>query len=149
MTLDTKFGPFLLTLVFVAAAAAGGVWAGARFIQPHAYTHEDFHDRLFAKLKLSDAQRDSMEALERRHEEENQAIRSRLAEANRQLASLLESETAYNEDVDRAIEAYHLAMLEFQKASVRHLFEMREILEPTQRETFDHYVTETLREYAN
>lgn len=147
--MNFKFGPLLLTLALVASAAAGGAWVGARLLQPQAYTHEDFHDRLFAELRLTDAQHELMEALERRHAEENEALESHLADANRKLADLMEREAAYSDNIDRAIENFHMAMLEYQKTSVRHLYEMRDILDPEQQEIFDRHVAETLREYAN
>ena len=147
--MNFKFGPLLLTLALVAAAAAGGAWVGARLLQPQDFTHEDFHDRLFSELRLTDAQHELMEALEHRHAEENGVLESRLADANRDLAILMESEAAYSDDIDRAIEDFHMAMLEYQKTSVRHLYEMRDILDPEQQEIFDRHVAETLREYAN
>jgi nickel and cobalt resistance protein CnrR len=147
--MNFKFGPLLLTLALVASAAAGGAWVGARLLQPQAYTHEDFHDRLFAKLSLTDAQRELMETLEQRHADENEALESRLADANRKLADLLEREAAYSDNIDGAIEDFHRAMLAYQKTSVRHIYEMREILDPAQRDIFDSHVAETLREYAN
>ena len=147
--MNFKFGPLLLTLALVAAAAAGGAWVGARLLQPQAYTHEDFHDRLFAELELTDRQHELMEALELRHATENDMLQAQLAAANRNLASLMEAESAYSDDIDRAIEEFHKAMLEYQKTSVRHLYEMRDILEPEQQEIFDRHVAETLREFAN
>lgn len=147
--MNFKFGPLLLTLALVAAAAAGGAWVGARLLQPQAYTHEDFHDRLFAELELTDPQHELMEALELRHATENDMLQAQLAAANRNLASLMEAESAYSDDIDRAIEEFHKAMLEYQKTSVRHLYEMRDILKPEQQEIFDRHVAETLREFAN
>ncbi len=144
-----KFGPLLVTLFLVAISGAGGAWVGVRLLQPPAYTHDEFHDRLFSELPLSAAQKHLMEALEARYAIENQTHRERLAAANLALADILESEDAYGAAAEGAVENVHAAMLELQKSTIRHLYEMRDIMNADQRAIFDRYVADTLREYAH
>lgn len=147
--MKSKYGGLLVTLILVAIAGAGGAWVGAQLLQPPTYTHDEFHDRLFTELRLSAEQQALMDALEARYAGENKVHRKRLAEANLALADALGRENAYNDTVEQAIQNVHITMFELQKSTVRHLYEMRGILDEEQKVVFDRYVGDTLREYAH
>lgn len=147
--MKSKFASLILTAGLIAASGAGGAWIASSFLQRPERTHQDFHDRLFSELRLTPDQRARMEALEERHAVENSTLNEALANANRALAETLSRESAYTDDVERAIENVHAAMLALQKGAVRHLYEMREILDASQREAFDRHVAETIQEYAS
>jgi hypothetical protein len=138
----------LLTLALIAGSGAGGAWIGARLLQPAKQDHQDFHDRLFADLHLSDEQRVSMDALEERHAAEIALYQDRLAAANRILADIVTQEDSYNGAVDDAVVNVHSAMLDLQKMTIRHLFEMREILNPEQQVIFDRHVAATFQQFT-
>lgn len=140
--------PLLLTLALVAGFGIGGAWIGARILQPTKQDHQDFHDRLFAELHLSDEQRAAMDALEARHAAEIALYQDRLANANRILSEIVEHTDSYNDAVDDAIVNVHAAMLDLQKATIRHLFEMREILNPEQQVIFDRHVAATFQHFT-
>lgn len=146
--MKSKFAPLLISVGLVAASGAGGAWLGSKFFQPSGYSHQDFHDRLFSELRLTPAQRAQMDALEGRHASEIKARRDALSRANRVLAERLSHETSYTDEVGAAVENVHAAMLELQKTSVRHLYEMRDILNDRQKEAFDRHVIETMEKYA-
>lgn len=147
--MKSKYGSLLLTLVLVAVSGAGGAWIGARLLQPQINTHTEFHDRLFSELRLSDDQQKLMDALEAQYATENRAHRERLAAANLALADAIEREDAYGVEVEHAVDNVHAAMLDLQKSTIRHLYEMRDILNTDQKAIFDRYVAKTLRDYAN
>ncbi len=147
--MKSRYGGLLVTLILVAIAGAGGAWVGAQLLQPPTYTHDEFHDRLFTELRLSTEQQALMDGLEVRYADENKVHRKRLAEANLALADALGRENAYNDAIEQAIENVHMTMFELQKSTVRHLYEMRGILDEEQKAVFDRYVGDTLREYAN
>ena len=147
--MNSKYGGLLVTLILVAVAGAGGAWVGSRLLQPPTNTHTEFHDRLFTELRLSPEQQLLMEALEARYAGENKLHQDRLAEANLALADVLESETVYGDAAEQAVENVHAAMLDLQKSTIRHLYEMRDILNDEQKAVFDRYVGDTLREYAH
>ena len=144
--MERPYGSILITLALVAISALGGAWVGAKIWQPQAITHSSFHDSLFAELDLSAKQDDLMEALETLHASENETLRAGLTNANRNLANILEIDGSYSSETETAIENVHSAMLELQKATIRHLYEMRDILEPHQKVVFDRHVTKTFRE---
>lgn len=144
-----KFASLFITLGLIAASGVGGAWLGAKLIDNTGTTHQDFHDRLFSELRLAPAQRTRMDALEVRHALEDDALHESLANANRALAHRLSEESQYTDKVEAAVEDVHTAMLELQKASVRHLYEMREILDDRQQKTFDRHVAETMQRYAD
>ena len=138
-----KFASLFITLGLIAASGVGGAWLGAKLIDNTGTTHQDFHDR------LAPAQRTRLDALEARHALEDDALHESLANANRALAHRLSEESQYTDKVEAAVEDVHTAMLELQKASVRHLYEMREILDDRQQKTFDRHVAETMQRYAD
>lgn len=148
-----KIAPLLTTIGLVAASSAAGVWLGSKIFSVSGsvqeLTHEEFHERLFSELRLSPEQRTLMEALEARYAPENSALRQALGNANRVLADRLATEPEFTMDVEVAVTNVHAAMLELQKASVRHLYEMRNILDDRQKETFDRHVAETMQKYAS
>lgn len=142
-----------MTIGLVGASGVVGAWLGSKLFSvsniAQGVTHKEFHDRLFSELRLSPAQRISMEALEVRHAPEIRALRLALANANRALADQLATQPEFTNDVEVAVVNVHAAMLELQKASVRHLYEMRAILDGRQKETFDRHVAETMQIYAS
>ncbi len=147
--MKSKLGPLLVTLALVAGAGAGGAWIGARLLQPPTYTHDEFHDRLFSELQLSAEQQSLMDAVEARYAVESKMRRERLTAANRVLADILESENTYDAAVEAALENVHTTMFDLQKSTIRHLYEMRDILNAEQKAIFDGYVAETLREFSD
>jgi nickel and cobalt resistance protein CnrR len=150
---NSKIAPLLTTIGLAAASGVGGAWLGSKLFSisaiPQGSTHEEFHERLFSELRLSPAQRALMEALEVRHAPENRALRQALASANRALADQLATQPEFTNEVEAAVVNVHAAMLDLQKASVRHLYEMRDILNDRQKETFDRHVAETMQIYAS
>ena len=60
------------------------------------------------------------------------------------LAQAMENEHEYGPEVSAAIDEVHARMGDLQKATVRHVFDMREILEPEQQRQFDRKVSDAL-----
>lgn len=56
----------------------------------------------------------------------------------------MENEHEYGPEVSAAIDEVHARMGDLQKATVRHVFDMREILEPEQQRQFDRKVSDAL-----
>ncbi|HPE30306.1 MAG TPA: periplasmic heavy metal sensor [Parvularculaceae bacterium] len=146
--MKNRYAGLLLTLVLVTLSGVGGAWMGAQLLRPSEKTHTVFHKRLFAELRLTTDQKSRMDALEREYAAENKIYRDRLAAANLALADVIEAEESYGPAVEAAVEKVHAAMFELQGSTIRHLYLMRGILTKEQREVFDRYVAETLRDYA-
>lgn len=141
-------GPFLITLVLVVISGFTGAWIGAKVWQPAVESHAGFHESLFQELELSKSQEELLEALEILHADENKDLQKSLSEANNALANILEIEGEYGAEIEQAIDNVHTAMFELQKTTIKHLYEMRDILEPHQKVVFDRHVSKTFREYT-
>lgn len=102
--------------------------------------HQFVHD----ELNLSDDQNDRLEMLEGRFAVERAELESSLRAANARLALAMESEQEYGPEVNSAIEDVHAKMGALQKATVQHVFNMREILTPDQQRRFDRKVSDAL-----
>src|SRR3546814_17345582 len=64
--------------------------------------------------------------------------------ANARLAQAMENEHEYGPEVSAAIDEVHARMGDLQKATVRHVFDMREILDAEQQRQFDRKVSDAL-----
>lgn len=146
--MKARFASILITLTLVVLSGLAGTWIGAKLWTTTSTTHVEFHDKLFSELRLSDKQDELMEALELLHSSESDKLRIQLANANDALADMLETNGNYNDEVEAAMDNVHSTMFELQRITVRHLYEMREILDPGQKVVFDRYISDNLREIA-
>jgi Spy/CpxP family protein refolding chaperone len=109
--------------------------------------HEDngsLHQFVHEELVLTEDQNSRLETLEARFAVERAALESSLRAANARLAQAMDAEHEYGPEVSAAIDDVHGQMGELQKATVQHVFDMREILEPEQQRLFDRKVSEAL-----
>jgi len=141
----SRVSPLLFILALVVICALCGAWVGAHLWPSNPAAHVQFHDELFSDLRLSEEQTDLIEAMEVLHERESDDFRAKLAEANKTLADMLEINGSYNSEVETAIENVHIATLDLQKATIRHLYDMRGALDPAQKAVFDRHVSDRLR----
>ena len=102
--------------------------------------HEFVHD----ELDLSPDQSGRLEQLEQRFATERDRLEAELRAANAELAAAMEEEHGYGPKVGAAIDRVHLQMGELQKATVRHVFAMRELLDEEQRRKFDRQISTSL-----
>jgi len=142
----SRFAPLVVTLTLVVLSGLAGAWIGSQLWAPQPTSHEQFHDKLFSELHLSERQDELMEALELLHGSEIDKFKKELANANSALADMLETNENYGVEIETAIGDVHSAMFDLQKVTVRHLYEMREILDPSQKVIFDRHVSDNLRE---
>jgi len=102
----------------------------------HRFVHEE--------LVLTEEQSIRLEAIEARHALERSALESSLRAANARLAQAMDEEHEYGPEVGAAIDGIHERMGEMQKATVQHVIDMREILDPEQQRLFDRQVSKAL-----
>lgn len=140
-----KLSGFHIVLAVVLALAAGclgalaaGQWNGEheRRSGLHAFVHEE--------LDLSEEQDTALNRLEDDFAREQTRLEMALRAANADLAAAIEDEHTYGPQVAAAIDAVHLQMGELQKATVRHVFAMRDLLDEEQRRKFDRQVSDSL-----
>ena len=96
------------------------------------------------ELTLTNEQKQRLETLEARFAVERARLEASARAANAQLAQAMEAEHEYGPRVGAAIDEVHARMGDLQKATVRHVFDMREILDPDQQRRFDQQVSKAL-----
>ena len=140
----TATGRIVLSVVLAFLAAIGGVFVGRVLIPArHAQTSE-LHALLHHDLKLDASQEASIEQLEREFAGKRKSLEAELRADNARLAAAIEAEHGNGPKVAAAVDASHRAMGELQKATLTHVFAMREVLRPEQRAAFDRAVTKSL-----
>lgn len=102
----------------------------------HLFVHDE--------LSLTAEQEQRLDALEARFAVEQARLEASLRAANARLAQAMEAEHEYGPEVAVAIDDVHAQMGELQKATVRHVFNMRELLDAEQQLQFDRKVSEAL-----
>jgi len=135
-------GRLLLAVLLAGRAGCLGAIAADRWLN-----HEDngsLHQFVHEELVLTEDQNSRLETLEARFAVERAALESSLRAANARLAQAMDAEHEYGPEVSAAIDDVHGQMGELQKATVQHVFDMREILEPEQQRLFDRKVSEAL-----
>lgn len=137
-------GRLVLCVTLAFMAAIGGVFVGRAFLpasnQPGAELHEVLHHR----LALDSAQRERLATLEQRFAVQRQALELELRADNARLAAAIEAEHGNGPRVAAAVDQSHAAMGELQKATLAHIFAMRQILRPDQTGAFDQAVVKAL-----
>ena len=128
-------------IAFIAGLA--GVFAGRELMpaRPHG---SELHDVLHHQLKLDAAQEARLEVTERQFAVRRHALELDLRAANARLAEAIQAEHGNGPKVAAAVDASHAAMGELQKATLAHIFAMRQILRPDQADTFDRAVVKAL-----
>lgn len=134
----------LLTALVALLAGFGGVWLGLRAFGSH--DAPGLHDVVHERLALTAEQRQRIEALETDFATRRQALELEMRAANADLATAIRTEHGYGPDVTAAVERFHGAMGRLQSETIRHVFAMREVLNPEQQRIFDDTVVSALTE---
>lgn len=124
-------------------AGVTGVFAGRELIPAPSHGSE-LHETLHHELDLDAAQKAKLETLERQFAVRRQALELGVRAANARLAGAIEVEHGNGPRVAAAVDASHAAMGELQKATLEHIFAMRQILRPNQADKFDRAVVKAL-----
>ncbi len=134
-----------LVIALVAfVAAIGGVFVGRTLLPMRAVPRSELHDLLHYQLSLDEAQKTQLAMLEDRFAIRRKALEFELRADNARLAGAIEAEHGNGPRVIAAVDASHQAMGELQKATLAHIFAMRQILKPDQVPTFDRAVVKAL-----
>lgn len=135
-----------LVVTALVAALAGGIaaWASASWVMRDRVPpslHEVIHD----EITLSPEQDTRIEALESEFSVERVRLEAELRAANRELVAAIAANQGDTPEVQAAVDHFHAAMGDLQKATLAHVFEMRAELAPAQAEAFDAAVVESLQ----
>jgi nickel and cobalt resistance protein CnrR len=132
----------LVLAVFVAALA--GVLAGRSFVRRVPQPSAELHALLHHGLDLDATQKAQLGTLESRFGTVRKSLELRLRADNAGLAAAIQAEHGDGPQVRAAVDHTHQDMGELQKATLAHVFAMRQILRPDQAEKFDRAVVKAL-----
>jgi len=138
----TPFYAVLLLLLAVAAGSLGAIVTNRWLAQEDA--SRGMHDFVHKELRLTSAQEVRLDALERDFAVERRKLDLALRSANAGLAQAMSEEHRYGPKVGAAIDQVHIRMGDLQKATIRHVFDMRGLLEANQQAAFDREVNKAL-----
>lgn len=140
------FRNLLITIALVVVAAGGGAWLCARYVVTHHDQRPSLHDMVHENLDLTADQSQRLEAIEKTYAVERARLEDEVRAANRELATAIRKGEKDSPELNAAIDHLHLAMGALQKATIRHVFDMRAVLTPEQARTFDAEITSALTE---
>jgi Spy/CpxP family protein refolding chaperone len=101
---------------------------------PHAAAEDDFHHWMHEQLKLTSAQHDALDPIEKAFEQERARLRSEIANAGRDLADAVRRGKSGSPEIDAALTRLNAAQAALQRATLDHFFAMKDHLEPAQAE---------------
>ena len=138
----------ILCVIAAFVAAIGGVFVGRALLPAPAQPGAELHDVLHHRLALDANQEARLKELEQRFAVERRALELELRADNARLAEAIEAEHGNGPRVAAAVDRSHAAMGELQKATLAHIFAMRQLLRPDQTAQFDRAVVKALTDDA-
>ena len=132
-----------MCIVAAFLAAIGGVFIG-RELFPVRQQQSELHELLHHGLALDTGQQARLATLEQRFAVQRRALELELRADNARLAEAIEAEHGDGPRVIAAVDHSHAAMGELQKATLAHIFAMRQLLRPDQQARFDRVVVKAL-----
>lgn len=136
-----------LTAVVAALASGAGTWGSMAWVMKQREA-PSLHRIVHEELDLSADQDARIQAIEARFDARRMALEGEVRTANRELAVAIAASEGNSPKVQAAIDHFHRAMGDLQKATITHVFEMRAVLTPAQAETFDSHVVGALLQEA-
>lgn len=138
----------LVTAILAAAVGAAATWGGMQW-SARGGPSGDLHTVIHQRLDLTPDQDRRLDEIEARFARERGRLEAELREANRELSVAIGESRGNTPEVQAAVDHFHGAMGELQKATIAHIFEMRAVLSPDQAAVFDRAVVETLQAGAD
>lgn len=137
----------VMTAILAALASGAATWASATWIMRERQP-PSLHSIVHQQLDLSAEQDRRLDAIEARFAARRPTLEAEVRAANRELAAAIAASDGDTPQVQAAVDHFHAAMGDLQKATITHVFEMRSVLTPAQAEVFDEAVVEALRDDA-
>jgi nickel and cobalt resistance protein CnrR len=137
----------VVTAVLAVLASGAATWASATWVMRERQP-PSLHSIVHEKLDLSAEQDRRLDVIEARFAARRPALEAEVRAANRELAAAIAASEGDTPEVQAAVDHFHAAMGDLQKATITHVFEMRSVLTPAQAEVFDEAVADALRDDA-
>ncbi|WP_372707350.1 Spy/CpxP family protein refolding chaperone [Brevundimonas sp.] len=138
----------VITALLAALASGAATWASATWIMREREA-PSLHSIVHDELDLNADQKRRLDAIEARFAGRRQALEAEVRAANQELAAAIAASDGDTPQVQAAVDHFHVAMGDLQKATVGHVFVMRSVLTPAQAEVFDGRVVEALHQDAD
>ena len=145
--MSTNWKSIVITAILAALSSGAATWASATWVMREQQP-PSLHSVVHEKLDLSGEQDRRLTVIEARFAARRPALEAEVRAANRELAAAIAASEGDTHQVQAAIDHFHAAMGDLQKATIAHVFEMRAVLTPAQAEVFDAAVVEALRDDA-
>lgn len=139
----------ILCVIAAFVAAIGGVFVGRALLPGPVQPGAELHDVLHHHLALDARQEARLKDLEQRFAVQRRALELELRADNARLAEAIQAEHGNGPRVAAAVDRSHTTMGELQKATLAHIFAMRQILRPNQTAQFDRAVVKALTDDAH
>lgn len=136
-----------VTAILAALASGAATWASATWVMREQQP-PSLHSVVHEQLDLSAEQDRRLDVIEARFAARRSALEAEVRAANRELAAAIAASNGDTPEVQAAVDHFHAAMGDLQKATITHVFEMRSVLTPAQAEVFDEAVVDALRDDA-
>jgi Spy/CpxP family protein refolding chaperone len=133
----------LITALVVLVAGFAGVGLG-KLAFDRTHRQPPLHEVIHNELHLTPEQTQRIESLEADFSARKRALELEMRAANAELASAIREEHGYGPRVTGAVERFHHAMGALQTETIRHVFAMRDVLTPEQKQVFDNTVVSAL-----
>jgi hypothetical protein len=98
------------------------------------YRAKDYHEWIHKKLNISAEQERRSLSSERRYEETKRHLEEVIRLANIELADSILKDKSYSSSVEKSVAEIHSAMGQLQKATLEHIFELKDVLDTEQYE---------------
>lgn len=127
----------VLSLAFALAAIAM-ISAASSFLtlrmvsRQQSHPAEDYHEWIHQKLNMTAEQERRSLTSERRYEETKRHLEEVIRLANSELAERILKDKSYSPSVEKSVAEIHSAVGQLQKATLEHIFELKEVLDAEQ-----------------
>ena len=134
----------IVTLLLAFAGGIAGVWLGSQLIAQKPAGGGSLHDLVHQQLSLTPQQDDKLHVIEETFAARREMLEGEMRKANAELADAIRGSETAGPEVEAAVHHFHDAMGRLQAETIEHVFAMRSVLTPEQRQRFDDKIAQAL-----
>jgi len=124
---------FAFALAVIAIISAASSFLTLRIVsRDQGHPAEDYHEWIHKKLNMTTEQERRSLTSERRYEETRRHLEEVIRLANSELAERILKDKSYSPSVEKSVAEIHSAVGQLQKATLEHIFELKEVLDAEQ-----------------
>lgn len=124
---------FAFALAAIAIISAASSFLTLRIVsRDKGHPAQDYHEWIHKKLNMTAEQERRSLTSERRYEETKRHLEEVIRLANSELAERILKDKSYSPSVEKSVAEIHSAVGQLQKATLEHIFELKEVLDAEQ-----------------